>query len=164
MKLCKKCNSSFEVQKGLTNFCSWSCRNSRPHTIETKNKISKKALVNWESGVMDKVDYYALNNSPLKKAKSKATWDRKTNEKYVNGEKLHIQTLRKIILKKAEYRCDICNISDWLGGPITLEIHHIDGVNNNNVAANLQVLCPNCHSQTDNFRAKNINNKLKNNL
>lgn len=161
MKLCKKCNSSFEVRKGFTNFCSWTCRNGRPHTAETKDKISKKALENWENGVMDKIDYYTLNNSPSKKKKSKDTWDRKINEKHINGEKLHIQTIRKIMLKKAEYKCELCNLSDWLGEPITLELHHIDGVNTNNDTPNLQVLCLNCHSQTDNFRAKNINNKLK---
>lgn len=159
MKYCKKCNSSFEVQKGLINYCSWTCRNGRAHTSETKEKISKKAIVNWENGVMDNVDYFALNNSPIKKQKSKATWNKKTNERHLNGDKLHIQTIRKIMLKKAEYRCDICNLSDWLGAPITLEVHHIDGVNNNNVASNLQVLCPNCHSQTDNFRSKNIKRK-----
>jgi 5-methylcytosine-specific restriction endonuclease McrA len=161
MKFCKKCNSSFEAQKGLVNFCSLSCRNGRPHTSETKNKISKKALENWENGVMDSIDFFVLNNLPRKKEKSKATWDRKTNDKHNNGEKLHIQTIRKIMLKKAEYKCDVCNLSDWLGAPITLELHHIDGVNTNNETLNLQVLCPNCHSQTDNFRAKNINNKLK---
>lgn len=159
MKLCKKCNSSFEVQKGLINFCSLACRNGRPHTSDSKDKISKKAISNWKKGVMDNVDFFILNNSPTKKQKSKDTWDRKTNQKYLNGEKLHIQTLRKIVLKKAEYRCELCNLSDWLGAPITLEVHHIDGVNNNNETSNLQVLCPNCHSQTDNFRAKNIKRK-----
>ena len=33
---------------------------------------------------------------------------------------------------------------------IALEIHHIDGVRFNNVKSNLQILCPNCHSFTDN--------------
>jgi 5-methylcytosine-specific restriction endonuclease McrA len=155
MKLCKKCNSSFEVRKGFTNFCSWICRNGRPHTSETKDKISKKNLANWKSGVMDKIDYYALNNSPIKIERTKATWDRKSNAKYLKGEKIHVQTVRKIMLKKAEYRCSICNLSDWLGLPITLELHHIDGINTNNEISNLQIVCPNCHSQTDNFRAKN---------
>ena len=155
MKLCKKCNSSFEVQKGLINYCSLSCKNKRNHTAESKDKISKKVLANWKSGVMDKIDYYALNNSPQKKERTKATWDRKTNEKHLNGEKLHVQTVRKIMLKKSEYKCGICNLSDWLGEPVTLELHHINGDNKNNEISNLIILCPNCHSQTDNFRAKN---------
>jgi 5-methylcytosine-specific restriction endonuclease McrA len=159
MKLCKKCNSSFEVQKGLINYCSLSCKNGRQHTLASKEKISKKVLANWKSGVMDKIDYYALNNSPQKKERSKATWDRKTNAKHLNGEKLHVQTVRKIMLKKAEYKCGVCNLSDWLDLPITLELHHIDGVKTNHEISNFIVLCPNCHSQTDNFRAKNKKNK-----
>ena len=30
-------------------------------------------------------------------------------------------------------------------------IHHIDGDHKNNVKTNLVLLCPNCHSQTDNY-------------
>ena len=36
------------------------------------------------------------------------------------------------------------------------ELHHIDGNPYNNSLDNLQILCPNCHSLTDNYRAKNI--------
>jgi predicted RNA-binding Zn-ribbon protein involved in translation (DUF1610 family) len=34
-------------------------------------------------------------------------------------------------------------------------VHHVDGNRNNNDLSNLQLLCPNCHSQTDNFCSKN---------
>lgn len=36
-----------------------------------------------------------------------------------------------------------------------LEIHHIDGDYRNNNLYNLQVLCPNCHSLTSNYKALN---------
>lgn len=55
------------------------------------------------------------------------------------------------------YKCEICGIKEWNGKPIRLEIHHIDGDRTNNNMDNLQILCPNCHSQTENFRGKNIN-------
>lgn len=32
-----------------------------------------------------------------------------------------------------------------------MQLHHIDGNNKNNSLENLQILCPNCHSQTDNY-------------
>jgi len=38
--------------------------------------------------------------------------------------------------------------------PIPLELHHIDGVNTNHCIENLQMLCPNCHAFTDNYRGK----------
>lgn len=53
-----------------------------------------------------------------------------------------------------ENRCEICGIAEWQGKPLTMNLHHIDGDRNNNSLDNLQVLCPNCHSQTQNFAGK----------
>lgn len=60
-----------------------------------------------------------------------------------------------------EYRCENpnCGISDWNGQPIKLEIHHINGDHYDNRLENLQLLCPNCHSQTDTYARRNINRK-----
>jgi 5-methylcytosine-specific restriction endonuclease McrA len=57
-------------------------------------------------------------------------------------------------LKK--YECESCGISDWNGKPISLELNHKDGNNANHSLDNLEILCPNCHSQTDTYRSKNI--------
>jgi hypothetical protein len=57
-------------------------------------------------------------------------------------------------IKKNE--CDVCGISEWNGNPINVELDHIDGNSKNHRLENIRMLCPNCHSQTDTFRAKNI--------
>ena len=49
-------------------------------------------------------------------------------------------------------KCEICCLSEWQGKPINCELHHINGDHTDNRIENLQILCPNCHSQTDNFR------------
>ena len=59
------------------------------------------------------------------------------------------------------HKCECCGNTEWLNKPITLEIHHIDGDNQNNEIDNLQLLCPNCHSQTDNWRGKNISKEKR---
>lgn len=41
-----------------------------------------------------------------------------------------------------------------MGKEINLEVHHKDGNHINNSFDNLQLLCPNCHSYTDNWRGK----------
>ena len=41
--------------------------------------------------------------------------------------------------------------------PLNMELHHKDGNKNNHLLSNLMLLCPNCHAQTNNYRAKNIN-------
>lgn len=43
-----------------------------------------------------------------------------------------------------------------MGKPIALELHHINGISSDLRLENLQILCPNCHAQTDNYRGKNI--------
>ena len=50
--------------------------------------------------------------------------------------------------------CATCGIGEWLGGPITLALHHVNGDRLDNRIANLVLLCPNCHSQTENFAGR----------
>jgi len=45
--------------------------------------------------------------------------------------------------------------------PIPLELHHIDGNQTNVSLDNLQLLCPNCHTLTDNYRGKGVKIKSK---
>ena len=50
------------------------------------------------------------------------------------------------------YRCALCgNDGSWRGAALNLEVDHMDGDYHNNEAWNLRFLCPNCHTQTDNF-------------
>lgn len=52
--------------------------------------------------------------------------------------------------------CEECGISEWQGKSLKCELDHIDGDRTNHRLENLRILCPNCHSQTSTFRAKNI--------
>lgn len=79
---------------------------------------------------------------------------------YLNNEKpIHSSGLRKRLIKEGykTHKCEgrNCGITEWKGESIKLELHHVDGNNQNNNLSNLQILCPNCHSQTENFCGAN---------
>lgn len=52
-------------------------------------------------------------------------------------------------------QCECCGLTEWNGKEIPLELHHINGNNRDNRIENLQILCPNCHAQTNNYRGSN---------
>ena len=55
--------------------------------------------------------------------------------------------------------CEICGQKPFHNGKeLTLQLHHINGNHQDNRLENLQILCPNCHSKTHNFRNKNGKN------
>ena len=54
-----------------------------------------------------------------------------------------------------EKRCERCGNTMWNNAPIPLEVHHKDGCKDNNQLDNLEILCPNCHAQTDSYRGRN---------
>lgn len=56
-------------------------------------------------------------------------------------------------------QCECCKNTLWLNKPINLQVHHIDGDKTNNKLENLQLLCLNCHSYTNNFGTKNRKQK-----
>jgi DNA-binding CsgD family transcriptional regulator len=51
--------------------------------------------------------------------------------------------------------CERCGISDWRGHPLALQLHHVNGDGRDNRLQNLQILCPNCHSQTGSWGGRN---------
>lgn len=56
-----------------------------------------------------------------------------------------------------EYKCSECPVTDTYNNkPISLQLDHINGVNNDNRLENLRFLCPNCHSQTETFSGKRL--------
>ena len=65
--------------------------------------------------------------------------------------------MRNYLLKKHNYKCEKCGWGEIniFTNRVPLQIHHIDGNSENNVESNLQVLCPNCHSLTENFGSRN---------
>jgi DNA-directed RNA polymerase subunit M/transcription elongation factor TFIIS len=103
------------------------------------------------------------NTMPFKRSKfcsNKCGTQVKRNKKYILVKQnfpSNWKTIRAFLIETVG-KCQKCGIQSWMDDPITLECDHIDGDITNNVLSNARLLCPNCHSQTDTFRAKNMTN------
>ena len=79
--------------------------------------------------------------------------------RFVYGKEIDGGHASKALIALRGHKCEHCGLEEWFGEPILLEIHHIDGDRLNNVLENLQLLCPNCHSLTSNWKGRNSKKK-----
>lgn len=94
---------------------------------------------------------YNLDNSHF----TGSAWNKNVVKKdkiFKIGCKVKSEVLKRALIKTRGYKCECCGLTEWLGKPISLENHHVDGNPLNNLEDNLKLLCPNCHAQTDNYR------------
>lgn len=82
-----------------------------------------------------------------------ADWDRVKSEIERDG-LVTKHSLRKFWIEAGEF-CRQCDLTEWRGGPICFELHHLDGNSKNHRRSNTTLLCPNCHSQTHNYKGRN---------
>ena len=88
-----------------------------------------------------------MNRSNMKHYES-----RKPIEEYLRGNASNSnKRIRLIEEGLKESKCEVCELSEWMGRPIPLELHHKDFDHYNNNLENLQILCSNCHMQVHNY-------------
>lgn len=100
-----------------------------------------------------------FNTIKIKIAKLNISTEHFTGQLWSKGLRLkdwkdfqHGKNLKKPLLKEKGHKCEKCLQTEWFGGSIPLEVHHMDGNRLNNNFQNLQLLCCNCHATTDNWR------------
>lgn len=87
----------------------------------------------------------------------KLSWEQVLIYNRLNGRKEKIKVLKRALLESGvPEQCALCPLkTEWNGKKLVLQVDHIDGDFLNNVKKNIRFLCPNCHSQTENFGTKN---------
>jgi 5-methylcytosine-specific restriction endonuclease McrA len=82
-----------------------------------------------------------------------------TIPRFLKGEIKERPTLKRVLKYLYGNICVDCgNKGEHNGKPLMLQLDHIDGDASNDKPDNVRLLCPNCHSQTDTFTAKNKGN------
>lgn len=155
-KICEYgCGSEANYQLKNKKWCCSKSHNSCPNIKEKNSNGLKNA---YKEGRKN------CNHFNGKRGWSKGELLLNIDEIFKKGSLYTGETLKKYIdyYELKEYKCEICdNDGEWLNRILVLEIDHIDGDRTNNELINLRYLCPNCHSQTDTFRGRNINNGKK---
>lgn len=105
-----------------------------------KNVINERGLSTEHFGTLD--------------SNSKVNFKEYSDEEFfVSNAKRNGKSIVKRLLDHGykKYECECCGVSEWNGKPLKLQIHHINGDHCDNRIENLQILCPNCHTQTDTY-------------
>ena len=151
---CVNCNTETTNPKFCSRSCSVTHQNTESHW---RSKIPKKIRPPCLSCGGDLGDRH---NTKFCSIQCQQDHQHKQRiENWLNdGITPGIKVIRRYLREKYNSTCTSCNLSEWLDKPITLEVEHIDGNSENDNENNLTLLCPNCHSQTPTYKAKNKGN------
>lgn len=94
----------------------------------------------------------------LNKNKEKNVEEYLTTDSHIKSDRLKWKLISSGL---KQYKCEKCGSTHWNGGQINLQLHHINGNCTDNRLENLQILCPNCHSQTNNFCGANMTSDVR---
>lgn len=146
-----------QVAKFINGSKKLMCSEHSNSCPENRKKNSERLKLRYQDGtrVLGREKYNTLSDD----AKSRMAWSKGKRVKDVLFIRCEVTRHKQVLIEERGHVCECCGNSEWIGKPITLELEHIDGDNRNNIRENLKLLCPNCHSQTDTWRGRNI--KLK---
>jgi len=157
---CKECGSILEYKNRHNKFCSRSCsatyhnrkvkKPQHPCKVCGKKTHHSKIYCSKDCQKADPehIFYFDIEG-----------WLRGEVEGGTGTNKLGgcRTAVRRFLLEEATHKCSKCGWGEIhpVTGKPPLEINHIDGDAHNNTRENLEVLCPNCHSLTPNYRGLN---------
>lgn len=79
------------------------------------------------------------------------------NPDVFKNKEISYKWLKPHILKEQEAKCAICGLPTlWNNKELHFILDHIDGDATNNSRENLRLICPNCDSQLDTYKSRNI--------
>jgi len=152
--ICEYCKKEHDGSYSSGRFCSEGCAR-RFSTWDKREDINQRVSKKLKGKLYPRREHIWTEEERRRHSETlKASW-----WKRYSGKKF--ETLGKMaqkgwLLKLQNNKCAKCkNEFVWLGKPLMKELHHKDGNDENRTLENSELLCPNCHSITDNYMFKN---------
>lgn len=127
---------------------------------EVMRKIGLKETGGSHAHIKGRIKYYEIDNSHFngkfhnrgKVSVTKKGW-KDILIKRKKGKRCRAYQLKRALIEYGKkYECEICNLQPmWNNKKLRLQVDHIIPDWLDDRPENLRFLCPNCHSQTDNF-------------
>lgn len=162
--LCQRCSIVIKIKDGkkvadfrYNKYCSHSC--SAKTTNIPRRKYFFCLFCNKALGYGLKYCNHSCHQKMSNKVFMKKWLEGETDGTIGKSRKKASSRIRNYLLQKYNNACQKCswNTINSITKKCYLDVHHIDGNGNNNLENNLELLCPNCHSLTPNY--KNTNGK-----
>jgi hypothetical protein len=153
-KFCVYCNRSFPTpgERARNKFCSRSCAVSENNRLNPKRKRKLHATCLLCLNICHSASGLC---KPCRKEQLISDWlSGKTTYATVNT------FIRKWLHDQCGPQCWTCgwNKCHPVDGRPLVQVEHRDGNSENNSPENLELLCPNCHSQTPTYGSRNSGN------
>lgn len=159
-KKCKKCKSVIDYYKQRNDFCSHSCGAIYNNLSRTGNLFKIKIIK--EKKYCKKCSKEIPENRFFCSDKCfKQDYTDKKIKLLESDAIVSVSFLRRYLLNKYNNSCELCG---WgkenpVSKTVCLDLHHIDGNSKNTRLSNAQILCPNCHSLTPNYKRVGSKNR-----
>jgi len=163
-KTCHYCGKSLSYEIRTNKYCNHSCCASHNNLGVCRNrktlgqslpqqkepKIPCVYVCKWCNKVLPrKLSFCNLKCYSLYKIQMMIKTESVTHN--------HKRAMKSYLIETRGHQCEDCKFTKWKEQLIPLELHHIDGNVENMELINLKLLCPNCHTLTDNYKSKNRN-------
>jgi hypothetical protein len=162
MSVCVHCGAAIQSANKRRKFCSLSCAASFNNRGVSRNSKSPRNVPCQRCGRIIEGSGRLFCGLKCANARLSDATERKLMGD-LTGPPVSATATRKYLIRTRGERCELCgwNKLHPVTGRVPLEVDHIDGNSDNNLASNLRLICPNCHSLTPTFRALNKGNGRK---
>jgi hypothetical protein len=138
--LCLYCTKELPFEKRRNKFCNQSCSASY-NNIGVTRHIKRSRVCSCGKPKL-------LANKYCSDCAAKHVYHRKQSVEELKDS----VAIRRLLIEQRGHQCEDCGLAEWKQQLIPLELHHVNGDSDNNTAANLQLLCPNCHAFTAHYK------------